>query len=156
MRVVLGTCLLVAGLGAGALAAQRQPAPPPPPPNPLAAIPAFRCSFPKHVATEWVNGSPLSLAGEEEFTFQITTLNMRRGAARIVGSGGGTAEVATVLTATGLNVIEQTGLGNFILTTIFTAGGQDRVYRAAHSRHLGDLSAPPSVSQHFGTCEATK
>ena len=156
MRVAIGSCVLVVSLGAGVLAAQRKPAPPPPPPNPLAAIPAFRCSFPKHVATEWVNGAPVSLAGEEEFMFQITNINMRRGAARIVGSGGGTAEVAVVLTATGLNVIEQTGLGNFILTTVYTAGGQDRVYRATHSRHLGDLSALPSVSQHFGTCEATK
>ena len=64
-----------------------------------------------------------------------------------------TGPVTAMLSATGLNVIEQTGYGNFILTTIFVAGGEGRVYLAAHSRHLGDLKTVPSVSQHFGTCQ---
>jgi hypothetical protein len=153
MLILVSSCVLVLGLGTGAVALQRQA---PPPPNPLASIPTFRCSFPKHVATEWVNGQPVTVAGEEQFTFQITNINLRRGNARLVGAGGGTADVTAMLSGTGLNVIEQTGLGNFILTTIFTTGGADRVYPAAHSRHLGDVSALPSVSQHFGTCEAAK
>jgi hypothetical protein len=155
MRMTIAAGVLVVAAGVGVVGAQRQP-PPPPPPNPLSSIPTFRCSFPKHVSTELVGAVPVPLAGEEEFTFLVADVNMRRGAARIVGSGGGSAEVTAILTATGLTVIEQTGLGNFIVTTIFTAGGADRVFRAVHSRHLGDLSAPPSVSQHFGTCQPVR
>jgi hypothetical protein len=149
MRRLLALTLVV--LGCTAIAqAQRQP---PPPPNPLSLIPAFACSFPKHAATEWTATGPVTAMGEETFTFQVTNLNLRRGSARIVGAGGGTADVTAMLSATGLNVIEQTGYGNFILTTIFVAGGEGRVYLAAHSRHLGDLKTVPSVSQHFGTCQ---
>jgi hypothetical protein len=154
----LRSFLLMGGvvLVASAFAPQRQSAPPPPPPNPLASVTAFRCSFPKFVTTAWVEGLPVTREGEETFGFQIANINPRRSVARIVGTAGGSADVTATLTSTGLNIIEPTAIGNFILTTIFSAGGQDRAYRAVHSRHLGDLAAPPSVSQHFGTCEAMK
>lgn len=147
------SALLVLAASVPLLAEQRQP---PPPPNPLSLIPAFRCTFPTHAATEWVDGQPTTREGQEEFGFQIVNINLRRGSARIVGAGGGTAEVTAMLSQTGLNVIEQTPYGNFILTTVFVAGGQDRTFIASHSRHLGDLKTVPSVSQHFGTCEPAK
>lgn len=135
-------------------AAQRQPQPPP---NPLSLVDTFRCTFPRFVATEWpASGPPVTREGaDENFTFFITDVNTRRSTARIVGTGG-TVPVSAMIGETGLNVVEQTGLGNFILTTIFRAGGTDKVYLAAHSRHLGDPKTVPSVSQHFGTCEPSE
>lgn len=149
MRGVL-VILFAVTVSAPAGAAQRQP---PPPPNPLSLIPAFRCTFPTYSATEWPAGEPVTALGaDKEFSFRITNINTRRNSARIAGSAG-SVEATAMLGETGLNVIEQTALGNFILTTIFRAGGKDRVFLAAHSRHLGDPNAAPSVSQHFGTCE---
>ena len=154
MRVLFGAAILCA-TGALLSADQRQ-RPMPPPPNPLSLIPSFQCSFPAHAATEWRDGVPVIVEGEDQFTFQITNVNLRRGSSRIVGSGGGTAEATATISPTGLNVIEQTGIGNFILTTIFVAGGQDRKFIAVHSRHLGDLTTVPSASQHYGTCEPAR
>lgn len=133
---------------AGAL--QRQP---PPAPNPLSLIPAFRCTFPRYASTEWLAGEPVSASGaDKELSFRIIDVNTRRNSARVAGTVG-SVEATAMLSETGLNVIEQTGLGNFILTTIFRVGGQDRVFLAVHSRHLGDPVAAPSVSQYVGTCE---
>lgn len=144
----LGLVLAVV-LAAPVAALQRQP---PPPPNPLSLIRAFQCTFPKYVATEWPSGQTVTREGtDENFTFRITEINTRRSTARIVGSGG-SVPASAMVGETGLNVVEQTGLGNFILTSIFRAGGNGQVYLAAHSRHLGDPATAPSVSQHFGTC----
>jgi hypothetical protein len=130
------------------------PAPPTaPPPNPLSLIPAFRCTFPSFAATEWHVGKPETEVGSEStFSFRVTNIDTRRNAARIVANRG-SVDATAVLRDSGLTVIEQTGIGNFIVTTIFRAGGKDRVYIAVHSRHLGDMETVPSVSQHFGTCE---
>lgn len=147
---VMGAVVVGMVASAAVLAAQRQP---PPPPNPLSLIAGFRCTFPKHAATEWPVGEPETTLGTEDaFSFRITNIDTRRGRARIVGTGG-SVDATAMLGEAGLNVIEQTGIGNFILTTIFRSGGKDRVFIAAHSRHLGDLQTVPSVSQHFGTCE---
>ena len=149
MRVVVAIGVVLMACSS-VVSAQRQP---PPPPNPLSLITAFQCTFPRHAATEWPAGQPeTSLGADRQFSFRITNINTRRNSARIVGSGG-SVDATAMLGETGLNVVEQTGIGNFILTTIFRAGGKDRVFVAAHSRHLGDLQTVPSVSQHFGTCE---
>jgi hypothetical protein len=144
----LGVTLVLA-LAAPVAAAQRQT---PPPPNPLSLIRAFQCTFPRYVATEWPAGGSVTREGtDDNFTFRITEINLRRSVARIVGTGG-SVPASAMVGETGLNVVEQTGLGNFILTSIFRAGADGQVYLAAHSRHLGDPKTPPSVSQHFGTC----
>jgi hypothetical protein len=149
MGVRFGVVVLLT-LVSPVVAAQRQP---PPPPNPLSLVRAFQCTFPTYVATEWPAGGPVTREGKDEnFTFRIAEINLRRSTARIVGTGG-TVPASAMLGETGLNVVEQTGLGNFILTSIFRSGGDGKVYLAAHSRHLGDPKTAPSVSQHFGTCE---
>ena len=94
---------------------------------------------------QWTDKGPASTAGQDAFTFDVNAINLKRGAARIVGAGGATAEATAILSETGLNVIEQTPIGNFILTTIFIGGASADKYFAVHSRHLGDLTTPPSA-----------
>jgi hypothetical protein len=126
-----------------------------PTPGPLTTAQSLRCSFPTSATTGWREGAPQTITGEQTFGFQIDAINAQKRTARIVGSSG-SAEASAFLTGTSLNVIEQTPIGNFILTSVFTAGGSDNKLIAVHSRHVGDLAAAPSVSQHYGTCEVVK
>ena len=123
-----------------------------PPVNRLSAVQTLRCTFPTHAATLWNSTGAHTGVGEESFGFDIGSINLRRGASLIVGARG-SAEATAMLTETGLNVIEQTPGGNFILTSVFAAGGPADKFIAVHSRHLGDLTTPPTASQYFGTCE---
>ncbi len=129
--------------------AQRKPAEPP---NPLASIRAFACTFTRYGVARWEGQEPTVLTGEDTFRLGITNVDIRRSRARIV-AGAVTVEASAMLTPMGLNVIEQTPGGNFILTTIFTAARTADTYYAVHARHLGDLTTPPSASQYYGTCE---
>jgi hypothetical protein len=119
--------------------------------NPLARVKTLSCSFPVYATADWSGVPPGISSKTQELTFEITSIDLNRRRARIVGSGG-SADVTAVLTGTGLNIIEQTPIGNFILTTVFTAGGTGGAYLAVHSRHIGDLKFPPGVSQSYGTC----
>jgi len=123
--------------------------------GPLATAVSLRCTFSSFVTTEWQDGVPTSVTNPQDFTFQIETINLKKKTARIV-FGKVSAEASAFLTSTGLNVIETTPLGNFLLTTVYVAGAQGNTLRAVHSRHLGDLAAPGMAYQHYGTCEVIK
>jgi hypothetical protein len=146
MRIVLVLALVV--LVSVPALGQRRTAPT----GPLASVRAYQCTFSNYAVAAWDATSPRVVPGEEDFSFRIADIDLRRSAARIVGASA-SAEATAMLTETGLNVIEQTPAGNFILTTIFVGGGSADRYLAVHSRHLGDLSTPPSASQYYGTCE---
>jgi hypothetical protein len=129
---------------------QPAPAAPQKTANPLASVKTLACTFPTYSAAEWGDPPSVVTSQQQDFTFRIDAINVKKRNAQIVGASGTTLATA-VLTPTGLNVIEQTPIGNFTLTTVFTAGGSDGAYLAVHSRHLGDLSNPPSVSQSYGS-----
>jgi hypothetical protein len=149
-RHVVLTSVLALGLGA-ALSAQK----PATPPNPFASARTLACSFSTFAVAGWRDGKPNTVTSTEDFSFQIAIVNLKRGRARIIGANGA-VEATLVLTPTGLNVIEQTPIGNFMLTTVFTAGAQNGRFLAAHARHVGDLTAVPSPSQHYGSCSLAK
>jgi hypothetical protein len=130
--------------------AARQAAPGPP--APLSAAKALRCTFTLYVATHWADGEPETVAGDDQFSFSIEAIDSQARRARVVGENA-SASASAFVTDTGLNVIEQTPIGNFILTTVFASGRIGDRFMAVHSRHLGDLSAPPGPSQYFGSCE---
>ena len=121
----------------------------------LTSATALRCTFSLYIASRWVSGEPEAVAGDDTFQFTIEALDPAARRARVVGASG-SADVSAFLTGTGWNVIEQTPIGNFILTTVFASGRTGELYPAVHSRHLGDVGAPPSPSQYFGSCEAVR
>jgi hypothetical protein len=71
--------------------------------------------------------------------FRLSPSISRKKTARIV-FGQASAAASAFLTSTGLNVIETTALGNFLMTTVFVAGRRGNTLQAVHSRHLGDLA----------------
>ena len=121
----------------------------------LATAQALRCTFTLYVATHWVDGEPEALAGEDQFSFSIEDIDRQGRRAQIVAPTAAVSASA-FSTNTGLNVIEQTPIGNFILTTVFTSGRIGDRFMAVHSRHLGDVGAPPGPSQYFGSCEIVR
>lgn len=118
----------------------------------LSAARTLKCLFPAYAATRWIDGTPETVTGKDELTFEIDSINLKSRTARIAGARGSTL-VSAFVTQTGLNVIEQTPIGNFILTSVFTGGRDGNVLRAVHSRHLGDVAELATPSQYFGTCE---
>lgn len=136
-------------LSAAPALAQRRPAEPA---SVLSAVQAYNCTFTRYGVARWDGEAPTVLTGEDTFLLGITNVDTRRSRARIV-AGAVTVEASATLTPTGLNVIEQTPGGNFVLTTIFTVARSADTFYAVHARHLGDLTTPPSASQYYGTCE---
>ena len=125
------------------------------PQGPFAAARGFTCTFPIYDTARWTGTKPEIFTGDQEFTFQIDAFDFKKGRARLA-SGTGSTLASVVLTQTGLNVIEQTPIGNFNLTTVFVGGGTGNTYLAVNSRHNGDVSAAPKISQNYGTCELVK
>ncbi|MCC7008104.1 MAG: hypothetical protein IT184_04760 [Acidobacteria bacterium] len=155
MPVRLGRSSLYVGvvvvgvLAAAPVVAQRgRPAP-----GPFAAAKALTCSFPVYGAARWDGAAPQAISGTQEFSFRIEGIDYKKNQARIVAAG--TVPVTVRLAETGLNVIEQTPIGNFTLTTVFSAGGDGKTFRAVHSRHIGETSDVPRTSQAYGTCDLT-
>jgi hypothetical protein len=148
-RGVAAAVVAVIGMSAG-LAAQRPAAPR----SPFASAKTLQCSFTTYAATEWRDGV-LPVSTKEDLSFQIEIVNLKKGRAKVVGNNG-SADATVMLGETGLNVIEQTPIGNFILTTIFAAGGDAGRFLAVHARHIGDPNDPPSPSQHYGSCTIAK
>jgi hypothetical protein len=149
------TAMLLSLVMSSAVPAQGAAAPQRPATIPLASAKTLKCSFPAYAAAGWVDGKAAMATATEEFGFQIDRIDLAKRSAQIVGTRGA-AEASAFSTPTGLNVIEQTPIGNFILTTVFVSGGNGNVLLAAHSRHLGDREATPTASQHAGTCEVLK
>ena len=144
--LVLAFVVGITGSVTASLRAQREPA------NPLARVEAWECTFRTYGVGQWAGEELTVLTGSDDLTFRVEDIDLRRGAARVVAAA--TIEVTARLTPTGLNLIEQTPGGNFILTTIFASTVATDTYHAAHARHLGDPDTPPSASQFHGTCEA--
>ncbi len=150
LAAVLALALAVAGGTTVPAAAPQDPGS-----NPLQSVKTLQCSFTTYEAAGWAGNTPEIVRGSDKFDFEIADINLKKHTGHVVG-GNGSALVTAMLTDTGLNVIEQTPMGNFILTTVFVAGHQDRHFVAVHSRHLGDVSKPPTASQYYGTCDAVQ
>ena len=144
LRTALALMLLTVALPA---AAQK----PQPVRGPLASAKGLRCSFPSYGAGRFLAAAPPQvLTGSQEFAFQIDSIDYKRGQVRIVGEGNALATMR--LTQTGMHIIEQTPIGNFTITSIFSGAGDGKTFLSVHSRHLGELDAAPRSSQAYGSC----
>lgn len=120
--------------------------------SPLFSARHVSCSFPVYAAPVWKEDAAQVVSKAQDFSFDIDQIDTKKNSARIVGTGGATAHASTVVTPTGVNVIEATPMGNLNVTTIFVGGAAEGKFFAVHSRHLGDVRTSPSPSQSYGTC----
>ncbi len=149
MSLQLGTLALAALVS---LAGVQKPAPAPQPTGPFAAGKDLLCSFPVFGTASWNSAPPVVVDGKQDMKFGIGAIDYKKKSAVIVGTSSARVLVTAALTSTGLTVIEETPIGNFNITTVFAGGAHNDTFFAVHSRHLGDISAPPTASQSYGTC----
>jgi hypothetical protein len=119
--------------------------------GPLTTAKTLLCSFPSFGTARWGDAAPQVITGSQDFSFRIESIDYRNKRAMIVADGNALASL--LLTPTGMNIIEQTPIGNVTLTTIFSAGGRGQTFLAVHSRHLGELDGAPRSSQAYGNCQ---
>jgi hypothetical protein len=153
MRTRLICAVVVAmGLAVGVAHAARES---PASAQSLATATRLSCTFTFYTVTIWDEGTPEVRTGDDVLTFEISAIDNRAHTAEIIAPTGA-ASVSLFLTDTGLNVIEQTPIGNFIVTTVFGTALADGSFPAVHSRHLGDVSRSPTPSQYFGSCQVAR
>jgi hypothetical protein len=146
--------IAIVGFGVAVQAQQSAPAPAPAPAaNPFATAQTLSCSFSRYTVGGWKDTAPAAVIGDEDYSFQVVVVNLKKGRAQIVGAAGA-SPASLVISDTGLTAIEPTPVG-FTMTTVFANGGQNGEFLAVHARHV-DLKPTPSPSQHYGTCKITK
>ena len=114
----------------------------------------FRCSFGPGASANWDSGA-VSVTrgnfGSPNVSVTFDAIDLVTGTGRIIGNSGA-SDVVVLTSGAGLTLLENTGTGNFVFTTIFTdrtrATGE---YIAVMSRHMS-ISGRPVPSQYHGTC----
>lgn len=118
----------------------------------LMAARSLKCKMGLGAFADWESGEPVieidRWTGDPVLYFDA--INLKEGNARIVGNQGA-SDVTAFLTAGGLHLMEQTGVGNVVLTSVF-AQKKKGGYVFVRSRHMGGglLLLP---SQYHGTCK---
>jgi len=130
--------------------------------NPLAQVKSLKCQFSIYSSGSWKNGEPQAqIRQPEQLTLDVDEIDTDSGSARVTGTSG-PADVVSLLTVSSLHFMERSVTGTLNITTVFVGEPNARTFRAVHARHdylpmsLPGFVSEPSVSQHYGTCEATK
>ena len=131
--------------------------------NPLAQVKAMTCKFSIYASGAWTK--TLEPDGKirqpETLALEIDEIDTDSGSGRVTGTSG-PADVTALLTISSLHFMERSVTGTLNITTVFSGDATAKTFRAVHTRHdylpmsLPGYQSEPSVSQHYGTCEATK
>jgi hypothetical protein len=130
--------------------------------NPLARVKSLKCQFSIYSSGSWKNGEPQAqIRQPEQLTLEVDEIDTDSGSARVTGTSG-PADVVSLLTVSSLHFMERSVTGTLNITTVFVGEPNAKTFRAVHARHdylpmsLPGFVSEPSVSQHYGSCEATK
>jgi hypothetical protein len=145
---VAAAVLLAAAAGSGMQAAEES----------LTTIKGLKCAFPLYAAVMWEKGAPKAETKRTDpLLVQVDEIDVDAGTAR-----EGTAFVTAILTASTLHVLERTMLGSLTVLSVFAEQTPQGTLRAVRSRHdyiqmsVPGFVAVPTVSQHYGECEAIR
>src|SRR4051812_24715388 len=129
--------------------------------KPLARIKSLKCTFPVYTVGTWKNGEPAAqIKQAENFSLTIDEIDTDSGSGRVTGTSG-PVEVTALLTVSSLHFMERSVTGTLNITTIFVSDGGVKKFRAVHSRHdylpmsIPGFTSEPTVTQNYGTCEAS-
>ena len=119
--------------------------------SPSAKLPkALHCMFDQGSFNVFENGKFASEPGGK-MQFVIAAIDAKAGTAQMIGNAG--AENLIMLRGKGnMNFVEQTGVGNINLTSVYTKVAPSGGFVAVHSRHVG-TGDDPMISQYYGVCE---
>lgn len=115
---------------------------------------SFRCTFGPGVAANWDKGKlgiERTNFGKPSAEIVFDAINIKDGTGRIIGNGG--ASDISVVSIYPLTLLELTGSGNPIITTIFQRQADTNGQLAAvMSRHVVSFGGA-LPSQYYGTCK---
>ena len=132
--------------------------------NPLAGVKAMKCRFLVYASGAWAKQTQeptAQIRQPETLTLEIDEIDTDSGSGRVTGTAG-PAEVTALLTLSSLHFMERSVTGTLNITTVFSGAEGAKSFRAVHTRHdylplsLPGYVSDPSVSQHYGICDATK
>ena len=131
--------------------------------NPLAQVKHLKCRFSVYASGSWTKAQEPQgqIRQPETLQLEIDEIDADSGSGRVTGTAG-PAEVTALLTISSLHFMERSVTGTLNITTVFAGDPDAKTFRAVHTRHdylpmsLPGYQSEPSVSQHYGVCEATK
>lgn len=130
--------------------------------NPLAQVKHLKCQFSVYASGSWTKAQEpqAQVRQPETLQLEIDEIDADSGSGRVTGTAG-PAEVTALLTISSLHFMERSVTGTLNITTVFSGDPGAKTFRAVHTRHdylpmsLPGFQSEPSVSQHYGVCEAT-
>ena len=131
--------------------------------NPLAQVKQLKCRFSVYASGSWTKAQEpqAQVRQPETLQLEIDDIDTDSGSGRVTGTAGPT-EVTALLTISSLHFMERSVTGTLNITTVFAGEPDAKTFRAVHTRHdylpmsLPGYQSEPSVSQHYGVCEAAK
>jgi len=131
--------------------------------NPLAQVKHLKCRFSVYASASWskTQEPQAQVRQPETLSLDIDDIDTDSGSGRVTGTAG-PVEVTALLTISSLHFMERSVTGTLNITTVFAGDPEAKTFRAVHARHdylpmsLPGYQSEPSVSQHYGVCEATK
>ena len=131
--------------------------------NPLAAIKALKCRFSVYTSGSWTKtlDPQAQVRQPETLLLDVDEIDTDSGSARVTGTAG-PADVTALLTISSLHFMERSVTGTLNITTVFASDPGATTFRAVYTRHdylpmsLPGFQSEPSVSQHYGVCDAVK
>jgi len=131
--------------------------------NPLAQVKHLKCRFSVYASGSWTKAQEPQgqIRQPETLQLEIDEIDADSGSGRVTGTAG-PAEVTALLTISSLHFMERSVTGTLNITTVFAGDPDAKTFRAVHTRHdylpmsLPGYQSEPSVSQHYGVCDATK
>lgn len=112
----------------------------------------FVCNFNKSVTTTW-NDNDLNIEKSNGIDGIVTIKDFDKMTnTALVEGNGGAERIPFILNALGIHLIEVTGFGNIIVTTIFinVSNMNENHFNAVMSRHV--YITRPVLSQNYGNC----
>jgi hypothetical protein len=131
--------------------------------NPLAQVKRLKCRFSVYASASWSKAQEpqAQVRQPETLSLEIDDIDTDSGSGRVTGTAG-PVEVTALLTISSLHFMERSVTGTLNITTVFAGDPDAKSFRAVHARHdylpmnLPGYQSEPSVSQHYGVCEAVK
>jgi hypothetical protein len=117
----------------------------------LLSLRSLKCSFPWYASADWDADEPKIKIASQGFTFNIDSIDYKKGSARLIGNAGA-VDLGADAGESSASFLEIVPVGTPNLTTVYAWRNREGHFKAVHSRHTA--IGGPSPSQNYGWCQA--
>lgn len=120
----------------------------------LAKAKSLKCQLGRGAVGDWKTGKLIVREDTFDVTLHFDAINLKARTARVIANAGA-EDVSVALTGAGLTFIEETGMGNLAIATVFAQYQKNtRDFIMVYSRHLSFFEfGSPLPSQYHGICK---